>query len=103
MLLIKVKTEADEIITRINGTLEEIARYYSPRKEVKEIEILDGAESEETEFYKKTPTMLYRATDEEIRTFDLFYNIRQCYKIEYKPEYKAKYSDYCASFGFVNV
>ena len=45
-MLINVKLQdGDSILTRINGSLEDVARYYFQRKEVKEIKILNAAEN----------------------------------------------------------
>lgn len=102
-MLIKVKLKDDEIVTRINGTLEEIARYYFPNKDVEEIEIIEGGELNENEYLKMTATLLYRASKKEVEEFQLTHNIRYCYKVEYKLEYREEYKDYKASAGLVNV
>lgn len=106
MMTIKIKMKNDEIITKINGTLEEIARYYFRMRDVyiEEIEILEGGELNETECYKTTATLLYRAPEWQVKKYELAYNIRYCYKIEYKPEYIEKgYENHSVSAGLCNV
>lgn len=104
MMLIKVKLKDDEIITRINGTLEEIARYYFPIQDVEEIEIIEGGELNETEYYKMIATLLYRAPKEQVEKYQLSHNIRYCYKIEYNPECVEKgCENYTVSAGLCNV
>lgn len=81
-MVIKVILEDDFFITKINGDLETIAKYYFPRKEVKEIEILEGGIFE-NEYFRKTPLKIYRVLPEKIEKFNLFNNIRYTFKIEY--------------------
>lgn len=84
MMTIKINfINNDYTITRINGTLEEIAKYYFPRKEVKNIEILEGGEFE-NEFYKQTPLSIYRITEQEREEFQLYDNIRYSFRMDYK-------------------
>lgn len=83
MMLIKVNLKDDEIITRINGDLEEVAKYYFPQKEVVSIEILEGGEFE-NEYYKQTPLEIYRVSKEEIEEFQLYNNIRYSFRMDYK-------------------
>ena len=103
MMTIKIKMVNDEIVTRINGTLEEVARYYFPNKEVIEIEILEGGAINETEYFTATATRIYRAPAEDVKTFQLFNNIRYDYKVEYKNDYILEYDDYKSSAGLCNV
>nr|DAP73888.1 MAG TPA: hypothetical protein [Caudoviricetes sp.] len=96
MMLINVKLQdGDSILTRINGSLEDVARYYFPRKEVKEIKILNAAENRQ-EFTGgiQIPTRIYRATKEEIEEFQLFNNIRYEFSVIYteNPEWNEKRS-----------
>ena len=95
----------DNFITRINGTLIEIAQYYFSTsqngKEVASIDILDaGEEVFENEYVKNTPTKLYLASAEDIKEFDLQHNIRKEYKVEYKIP---GYEDCTSSCGFMNI
>lgn len=103
MMTIKIRLVDDEIITRINGTLEEAARYYFPRKEVVEIEILEGGVMNDTEYCTMTATRIYRATEEEIKEFELRNNIRYDFKVEYKGDYILEYDDYSTSAGLCKV
>lgn len=86
MMEIKIKLTDDEIITKINGTLKEIAQYYFPRKEVVEIEILDGGVMNDTEYCTTTATRIYRASEEEVKEFQLWNNIRYEYSVSYKTD-----------------
>ena len=95
----------DNFITRINGTLIEIAQYYFSTsqngKEVASIDILDaGEEVFENEYFKNTPTKLYLASADDIKEFDLQHNVRKEYKIEYKIP---GYEDCTSSCGFMYV
>ena len=105
MMKIKVNLKDDYIITRINGTPQEIARYYFnfPGMEVKSIDILEGGQEYENEYFRRTLTRIYRVSPEEQKEYDLYYNIRASYKIEYKPEYKAEYKDREESCGFLRI
>ena len=103
MMTIKIKMVDDEIVTRINGTLEDIARYYFPNKEVLEIEILDGGMINDTEYCTTTATRIYRVPEEEVKDFELWNNIRYDFKVEYKDEYILEYDDYASSAGLCNV
>lgn len=103
MMTIKIRLVDDEIITRINGTLEEVARHYFPRKEVVEIEILEGGMMNDTEYCTMTATRIYRATEEEIKEFELWNNIRYDFKVEYKDDYILEYDDYSTSAGLCEV
>lgn len=94
MMTIKIILEDDEITTRINGTLEEIAMYYFPRKDVIRIEILDGG-IYENELFKKTPLEIYRASKQDIEEFDLICNIRLYYSVQYKQGQAANYTSNC--------
>lgn len=82
MLTIKVNLKDDYFITRINADLEEVAKYYFPRREVESIDILSGG-SFTDEFVRRVPLKIYRVTDEEMRHFDLFNNIRYSFRVEY--------------------
>lgn len=106
MKTIKVNyNNGDFTITNINGTLEEVARHYFSvswnGKEVESIEILEaGGWAFENEYYINTPTRVYLADDADIKDFELNYNIRKEYKVEYKiPEYK----NCIGSCGFMNI
>lgn len=103
MMTIKVHFKDDSITTRINGTLQEIAEHYFSQPEVENIDILDGGNDYETEYFRRTLLKLYRVSPEEQTEFDLYYNIRAAYKIEYKPEYKAEYKDREESCGFLRI
>ena len=103
MMTIKIKMVNDEIITRINGTLEEIARYYFANKEVVEIEIIDGGIINETEYCTTTATRIYKVPDEEVKEFQLWNNIRYDFKVEYKNDYILEYDNYTTSAGLCNV
>lgn len=84
MMLIKViENNKDSVITRVNGSLKEIARYYFQNDEIKEIQILK-AEDEETEWYIKYPLKIYRASKEEIERYELEYTIRCIYVVYHK-------------------
>lgn len=66
MMTIKVNLKDDYIVTRINGTLTEIAEYYfGSHLGVETIEI-------------------YRASKEDIKKYQLYDNIRFRYRMEYK-------------------
>lgn len=103
MMTINIKLVDDEIITRINGTIEEVARYYFQREEVVEIEILEGGVMNDTEYCTMTAMRIYRATEEEIKEFELWKNIRYDFKVEYKDDYMLDYDDYSASAGLCKV
>ena len=103
MMTIKVNFKDDSIITRINGALQEIAEHYFSQPEVESIDILEGGQDFENEYFRRIVTRLYRVSPEEQKEFDLYYNIRAAYKIEYKPEYKGQYNDSEESFGFLRI
>ena len=103
MMTIKVNFKDDSITTRINGTLQEIAKHYFSQTEVESIDILDGGQEYENEYFRRTLIKLYRVGPEEQKEFDLYYNIRADYKIEYKPEYKWQYNDREESCGFLRI
>lgn len=99
MLAIKVILKDDEFSTRINATLEEVARYYFPIKAVQKIEILSGGVVE-TEYFKKIPLEIYRVPQEEVDEFQLWNNIRLRFYCEYKKgQAKNEYS----SSGLCNI
>ena len=102
MMTIKVNFKDDSITTRINGTLEEVAKHYFSQPELESIDILEGGQDFENEYFRRTVTRLYRVSPEE-QKIDLYYNIRADYKIEYKPEYKDQYSDREESCGFLRI
>lgn len=84
-MLIKVKKASDEIITRINGSLAEIGKYYfSAAFDTQEIEILDGGILQDDEQVKVTATLIYKATADDVKKFGLTNNIRYCYLVESK-------------------
>ena len=103
MMTIKVNFKNDSVITRINGTPQEVAEHYFSQPEVNSIDILDGGLDYENEYFRRTLIKLYRVSPEEQKEFDLYYNIRAAYKIEYKPEYKAEYKDRKESCGFLRI
>ena len=103
MMTIKVNLKNDYIITRISGTLQEIAEHYFSQPEVESIDILEGGQDFENEYFRRTVTRLYRVSPEEQKEFDLYYNIRAVYKIEYRPEYKNEYRDREESCGFLRI
>ena len=102
MMTIKVNFKDDSITTRINGTLEEVAKHYFSQPEVESIDILDGGKVQENEYFRRTVTRLYRVSPEE-QKIDLYYNIRAAYKIEYRPEYRNEYRDREESCGFMKI
>ena len=102
-MTIKINFKNDSITTRINGTLEEVAKHYFSQSDVESIDILDGGQVQENEYLTRTITRLYRVNQEEQKEFDLYYNIRAAYKVEYKPEYKEQYSDRKESCGFLRI
>lgn len=103
MMTIKVNFKDDSTITRINGTAKEIAEHYFSQSGVESIDILDGGQGYENEYFRRTLIKLYKVSPEEQKEFDLFYNIRAAYKIEYKPEYKGQYEDRTESCGFLRI
>ena len=103
MMTIKINFKDDSITTRINGTLQEIAEHYFSQSEVERIELLEGGEIQDNEYLTRTITKIYRVSSEEIKEFDLYYNIRAAYKIEYKSEYKERYDDREESCGFLRI
>lgn len=103
MMTIKVNFKDNYTVTRINGTLREIAEHYFLQPEVESIDILDGGQDYENEYFRRTLIKLYRVSPEEQKEFDLYYNIRAAYKIEYKPEYKGQYEDRTKSCGFLKI
>lgn len=103
MMTIKVNFKDDSVTTRINGTFQEIAEHYFSQPEVESIDILDGGQDYENEYFRRTLIKIYRVSPEERKEFDLYYNIRVAYKIEYKPEYKAEYRDREESCGFLRI
>ena len=103
MKIIKINLKNDSIKTQVNGTLEEMAEHYFSQPEVENIEILDGGQDYENEYLRRTLIKLYRASPEEIKEFDSYYNIRAAYKIEYKPEYEDQFEDREESFGFLRI
>ena len=103
MMTIKVNLKDDYIITRINGTLREIAEHYFSQPGVESIDILEGGKVQENEYLTRTIIKIYRVSPEEIKEFDLYYNIRAAYKVEYKPEYQTEYKDREESCGFLRI
>ncbi len=91
-MLIMIKLADDEIITRINGTLAEIGKYYfSAAFNTREIEILDGGILRDDEQVRISATLIYKAEEG---------NIRYCYLVESKTgefePYKLSDDLYCA-------
>lgn len=103
MMTIKVNFKDDSITARINGTPKEVAKHYFSQSEVESVDILEGGQVQENEYLTRTLTKIYRVSPEEIKEFDLFYNIRAAYKVEYKPEYKEQYDDREESCGFLRI
>lgn len=103
MMTIKVNFKDDSVITRINGTPQEVAEHYFSQPDVESIDILDGVQVHENEYLTRTLIKLYRVSPEEQKEFDLYYNIRAAYKVEYKPEYKGQYNDREESCGFLRI
>ena len=103
MMTIKVNFKDDSVITGINGTPQEVAEHYFSQPEVESIDILEGVQDFENEYFRRTVTRLYRVSPEEQKEFNLYYNIRADYKIEYKPEYKGQYNDREESCGFLRI
>lgn len=103
MMTIKVNFKDDYTITRINGTLQEIAKHYFSQPEVESIDILDGGQDYESEYFRRILTKLYRVRPEEQKELDLYYNVRAAYRIEYKPEYRNEYRDREESCGFMKI
>lgn len=103
MMTIKVNFKDDSVTTRINGTLEEVAEHYFSQPDVESIDVLDGGQDYETEYFRRILTKLYRVSSEEIKEFDLYYNIRAAYKVEYKPEHRNEYRDREVSCGFMKI
>lgn len=103
MMTIKVNFKDDSITTRISGTLQEIAEHYFSQTEVESIDILEGGQDFENEYFRRTVTRLYRVSPEEQKEFDLYYNIRASYKIEYRPEYRNEYRDREENCGFMKI
>lgn len=83
-MTIKVNLKDDYFITQINGTLEEIAKYYFSFSgmEVETVEILKG-DYYEDEYTRRTPLKIYRVSKEEREKNDLFNNIRYSFQVEY--------------------
>lgn len=79
MFTIKILKLDDEIITKINGTPEEIAENYFHDKEVISIEYLDG-EYEAADF-TTIPVLLERVPETFCKKYKLYYNIRYKYMI----------------------
>ncbi len=110
MTTIKIKLADREEIKTVNATLKEVAKNCFFHPEVREIEIIKGGVMQDNEYLTMTATRLYRASQEEIEEFMLWNNIRYCFRVEYKPEYKNKkapggevYKDYETSAGLCNV
>ena len=103
MMTIKVNFKDDSVTTRINGTLEEVAEHYFSQPDVESIDVLDGVQVYENEYFRRIVTRLYRVSPEEIKEFDLYYDIRAVYKVEYKPEYKDQYEDREESCSFLRI
>lgn len=103
MMTIKVNFKDDYTITRINGTPKEIAEHYFSQPDVESIDILGGGLDYENEYFRRTLTKLYRVSPEEQKEFDLYYNIRAAYKVEYRSKYKNEYENYKASRGFLRI
>ena len=82
-LTIKVNKKDDTIHTKINGTLEEIAQHYFTDPEVESINILEGGETE-TDLIKQIPILIYRTSEQDIKDFQLIYNIRYQYAVMLK-------------------
>ena len=94
MLEIKInKIDGDYFCTRINASLEEMAKYYFRNSDVATVEILSGGE-DVNEFRTVQPLKLYREAPEIINKYDLFYDVRLVLRTTYKQE---------QPFGFENI
>lgn len=94
MLEIKVnKIDGDYFCTRINASLEEMAKYYFRNSDVATVEILSGG-ADVNEFRTVQPLKLYREAPKIINKYDLFYDVRLVLRTTYKQE---------QPFGFENV
>jgi len=106
MKKIKVNySNGDYTVTNINGTLEEVVRYYFGiswnGKDVVSIDILEANDwTFENDYFVNTPTKVYLADDEDIKEFNLYSNIRKEYKVEYKIP---GYENCISSCGFMNI
>lgn len=100
-MTIKVNLKDDYFVTRINGELDEIAKYYFsfPGMEVETIEILDGWEND-NEYFRQIPLEVYRASKKDIEEFQLYYNIRFRYRMEYK---QGQAENHIASCGLCRI
>ena len=98
-MTIKVYFKNDYVTTKINGELKEIAEYYFKNPDVERIELLDGF-MWETEYVKNTPLEIYRVSDEEVKEFELWNNIRLKYSVHSKIN---AFKDYVSSCGLCNV
>lgn len=103
MMIIKINLKDNSIIARVNSSLREIAEYYFSQLDVDSIDILCGGQIQGNECLTRTVTRLYKVGSEEVKEFDLYYNIRAVYKIEYKPEYKSEYKGREESCGFMRI
>lgn len=102
MLEIKVnKTNGDYFYTKINASLEEMAKYYFRNSDVATVEILGGGE-DVNEFRTVQPLKLYRETPETINKYDLFYDVRLVLRTTYKQEQPFGFED-VTSIGFVRT
>lgn len=103
MMVIKVNYyNGDSTTTKINGTIEEIARYYFSRQEVKNIEILEGGE-DVNEFRTVQPLEIYREDPEAIKEFELIYNIVLRYKTTFVEPLPSGVDEITASHGLITV
>lgn len=100
MMTIKVNLKDDYFVTRINGTLTEIAEYYfGSHMGVETIEILEGWENE-NEYFRQVPIEIYRASKEDIEEYQLYDNIRFRYRMEYK---QGQAENHIASCGLCRI
>lgn len=83
MLEIRVNKTDYYFYTKINADLEETAKYYFQMHDVESIDILRGG-TFENEFFKKTPIQIWKADPEIVEEFELNYNIRLSYRVDYK-------------------
>lgn len=102
MLEIKVnKIGGDYCFTRINANLEETAKYYFSMHDIESIDILSGGTVED-EFCITQPLKMYREIPENIKKYDLFYDVRLTCKTTYKYEQPFGFEK-ITSFGFVRT
>lgn len=97
---IKIKyADNSEKIMQVDSTIQEIGEKMFTDKQVETIEILDGG-IYETECFVRTPLCIYRVSEEEVKEFDLWNNIRFRFQMQSKI---GAFPDYISSCGLCNV